>query len=124
MKLYLLAGAGSFIGGVLRFAISHFFVSRFSTAFPYHTFLINIIGSFFIGVIAAAALKGSVTEDWKVFLAVGICGGFTTFSAFSAFSLEMLDLLRSGAVATALIYAAASLVLGLLAAFAGFQLIK
>ncbi len=121
MKLYLLAGAGSFIGGVLRFAISYFFVSRFNTAFPYHTFLINTIGSFFIGAIAAAALKGSVTEDWKVFLAVGLCGGFTTFSAFS---LEMLDLLRSGAVVTALIYAAASLVLGLLAAFTGFNLIK
>ncbi|MBX3242896.1 MAG: fluoride efflux transporter CrcB [Acidobacteria bacterium] len=121
MRLYLLAGAGSFVGGVLRFAISHYFVARFSTAFPYHTFFINIIGSFFIGVIAALALRGSVSEDWKVFLAVGVCGGFTTFSAFS---LEMLDLMRSGAVTTALIYAAASLVLGLLAAFAGFQLIK
>lgn len=119
-KLYLLAGLGSFIGGVLRFAISHIYVSRFSTIFPYHTFLINIVGSFVIGIVAAAALKGSISEDWKVFLAVGICGGFTTFSAFS---LEMLDMLRSGAVATALAYAAASLALGLVAAYLGFWLI-
>lgn len=57
----------------------------------------------------------------EVFLAIGVCGGFTTFSAFS---LEMLDLLRSGAGATAFIYAAASLSLGLLAAFVGFYLYK
>lgn len=120
-KLYLLAGLGSFIGGTMRFAISHFFVTRFTTAFPYHTFLINIIGSFVIGIVAAASLRGSITENWKVFLAVGICGGFTTFSAFS---LEMLDLLKAGSTVTALIYAAASVTLGLLAAFAGFYMIK
>lgn len=121
LKPYLLAGAGSFIGGILRFAISHFFATRHAAAFPYHTLGINVLGSFIIGIIAAAALRGTITEDWKVFAAVGICGGFTTFSAFS---LEMLDLLRSGSTGAALIYAAASLLLGPAAAFAGFSLFK
>lgn len=121
IRSYLLAGLGSFIGGILRFAISYAYTTRFNTIFPYHTFLINILGSLVIGIIAAAVLKGAIAEEWRIFLAVGVCGGFTTFSAFS---LEMLDLIRAGSIVTAIVYAAASVLFGLLAAFLGFYLFK
>lgn len=120
-KHLLLAGAGSFIGGAMRYAVSQ--VPQLTTAsgFPYKTLSVNVLGSLVIGMIAAASLRNLVSEDWKIFLAVGICGGFTTFSAFS---IEMLEMLRSGQSFQAATYAAASIVLGLLAAFIGFVLLK
>jgi CrcB protein len=121
LKHLLLAGAGSFFGGAARYAISQIPQLATASGFPYKTLTVNVIGSFVIGVIAAASFRNFITDDWKVFLAVGICGGFTTFSAFS---IEMLEMLRSGQTFQAALYAAASVALGLLAAFIGFALIK
>ena len=84
---------------------------------PMKTFLINIAGSFLIGVIAALALKNSALNPRAVlFLKVGICGGFTTFSSFA---LETGDLIKRGNIHTALLYAVLSSVIGVLAVFAG-----
>ncbi len=85
--------------------------------FPVRTFAINIVGAFVIGMIAALAAKNSVLNPKAVlFLKVGICGGFTTFSSFA---LETSDLLKSGHLSAAALYAVLSIVLGILAAFAG-----
>ena len=112
----IVVGAGGFIGAVCRYLIGLIPLNEGGT-FPIKTFLINIAGSFIIGVIAALALKNSALSPRAVlFLKVGICGGFTTFSSFA---LETGDLIKGGNIHTALLYAVFSSVVGVLAVFAG-----
>ena len=86
------------------------------------TFIINIIGSFIIGVIAALALKtNSLNPKIVLFLKVGICGGFTTFSSFA---LETNDLVRDGKMNIAVWYAVLSVAAGIIAVFAGQGIIR
>lgn len=108
----LAVGAGGFIGAVLRYLISLIPIKN-PESFPINTFIINIIGAFAIGCIAFAVTKNeNIDSRWLLFLKVGICGGFTTFSTFA---LETSDLIKSGSVAVALLYVAASVVLSVLA---------
>lgn len=118
IKNFLLVAAGGGIGAVLRYAIS---ILLQNNQFPTATLIINIIGSFAIGIIMAMSLKSSpqLTETGKLFLATGICGGFTTFSAFS---YENIQLLQAGKYNLAFIYIFASVAAGLLAAWLGFKL--
>ena len=117
IKNILLIGLGGGIGSMCRYWASLLLMNK---SFPVATLLINISGSFIIGLVAAYALKNEwFAANWKLFLATGICGGFTTFSAFS---LENLQLLQQGKYLWALLYIAASIVLGLMATFFGFKL--
>ena len=78
IKNILLVGLGTGIGGMLRFVISLFFKTQ---TFPYNTLLINILGSFVIGIVFAITEKQTQSaEQIRLFFATGICGGFTTFS--------------------------------------------
>ena len=118
LKNFLLVGLGGGIGSMLRYAASLLFASRH---FPYATLLVNILGSFVIGLVLAMSLKNEqFLNNWKLFLAVGICGGFTTFSSFSA---ENLELLQTGKTISAFIYIAASVVFGIVAAWLGVKLL-
>ena len=82
-------------------------------SFPINTFIINIIGAFAIGCIAFAVSKNeNIDPKLLLFLRVGICGGFTTFSTFS---LETAELIKGGSVLTAVIYVIFSIVVGVLA---------
>ena len=91
-------------------------------AFPIRTFAINLFGAFAIGAITALAVKRADLDPRLVlFLKAGVCGGFTTFSSFA---LETGDLLQGGHPAAALLYALASLTLGVLAVFAGAALVR
>ena len=118
LKNFLLVGLGGGIGSMLRYAASLLVTSRF---FPYSTLAVNIIGSFVIGLVLGVSVKNEYfLNNWKLFLAVGICGGFTTFSSFSA---ENMELLQTGKTITALIYIAASVVLGIVAAWLGYKLL-
>ena len=91
-------------------------------AFPIRTFAINLFGAFAIGAITALAVKRADLDPRLVlFLKAGVCGGFTTFSSFA---LETGDLLQGGHPAAALLYAVASLTLGVLAVFAGAALVR
>lgn len=119
MQTWIMIGAGSFIGGVLRYFLSQVVQSKMLSVFPYGTFAVNVIGCFVIGAVISLADKQSMSNDWKLFLATGICGGFTTFSAFS---METLALLRGGQVSIALLYIAGSVLLGLAATWAGYAL--
>lgn len=122
IKLLLLAGVGSFIGGIGRFALGRFVQSFTHSLFPWGTFAVNIIGSFIIGLLFGISLRYNfLTTEWKIFLIVGICGGFTTFSSFS---LENLELLKAGHINQFLLYATSSVLVGLIAAVAGYLLIK
>ena len=109
---WLAVGAGGFIGSVGRYLIGKI-PMKHSSQFPMNTFLINIIGAFIIGCLAAAIEKNSsINPRLMLFFKVGICGGFTTFSTFS---LETSELIGSGAIGTALLYVILSVVLGIFA---------
>ena len=117
IKNILLIGLGGGIGSMSRYTVSLLLLNK---SFPVATLLINISGSFIIGLVAAYALKNEwFAANWKLFLATGICGGFTTFSAFT---LENMQLLQQGKYLWALLYIAASIVLGLMATFFGYKL--
>lgn len=109
-------GAGGFIGAVCRYLIGLIPLKE-GCAFPIKTLMINIAGSFIIGVIAVLAMKTEALDSRIVlFLKVGICGGFTTFSSFA---LETTDLLKDGKIHLAVIYTVLSVTFGVLAVFAG-----
>lgn len=117
----LAVGCGGFIGAVLRFLMGKLPLKN-PAGFPMTTFLINVIGAFAIGCIAALALKNRDLDPRIVlFLKAGICGGFTTFSTFS---LETGDLLRAGSVMTAAAYVILSVVCGVLAVLAAQYLCR
>lgn len=117
IKNILLVGAGGFIGSILRYSV---WLATKPTGFPLNTLLVNIAGSFFIGLLMGMGLRNEqLGAQWKLFLATGICGGFTTFSAFS---LENMGLLQQGRYAAALLYISASILLGIGATFLGFKL--
>ncbi len=114
---------GAALGGVARYVIGQVFAQRFGPGFPYGTLFINVTGSFLIGVVAELATSRAfgVTPLVRIFAATGILGGYTTFSAFS---LDSLVLVTDGAAFLAALYAAGSVVLGLVAAYAGLILAR
>lgn len=121
MRLILLIGAGSFIGGVLRYLTAQWVQGKFLSAFPFGTLSVNIAGCLAIGLVFGLSERTNMGAEWRLFLATGLCGGFTTFSAFSN---ETFNMLRDGQYAYALIYIAISVVFGLLATFLGYLLTK
>jgi CrcB protein len=118
IKNLLLVGLGGSIGSMIRYGTSLLIRSK---QFPFATLSVNIIGCFIIGLVFAMSIKGEgISDNWKLFLASGICGGFTTFSAFS---LENMGLLQSGRIGIALTYIILSIVLGIAATWLGYVLI-
>jgi CrcB protein len=119
LKHLLMVGFGGALGSMMRLTLSHWL--RFSQ-FPWATFAVNLSGSFAIGVIWALSLRHATFEQqWRLFLASGICGGFTTFSAFS---LEGLSMLQQQKLGLYLLYVAGSVLLGLAATWLGYELAK
>ncbi len=121
MKIILAIGIGSCIGGMARYLLSQFIQNKFLSAFPYGTLGVNIIGCFLIGIVFGLSERGNINMEWRLFLATGVLGGFTTFSAFSN---ETVGLLRDGQLWHAFTYITTSVVIGLLATFTGISLIK
>jgi CrcB protein len=119
LKNILLVGLGGAAGSMLRYAFAVWFKHA---SFPLATFLVNIIGSFIIGAVFAYALRNEhFATNWRLFLAAGICGGFTTFSAFSLESLALLQQQRMGMFC---LYVLGSILLGLAATWLGYTVIK
>jgi len=122
LKLIMIIGTGGFIGTVLRFFIGRFVQQHFFSPFPYGTFFINVIGCFLIGLFYGLSERGSLmSSELRLFLTVGFCGGFTTFSAFAN---ENIALLRDGEFFFFALYTALSVFLGLLATYLGSVLTK
>lgn len=121
MRFLLFIGMGSFLGGISRYLFAQFVQQKFLSAFPYGTLAVNILGCFIIGLVFGASEKTDLSVEWRLFLATGFCGGFTTFSAFSN---ETLGLLRDGQFWSASVYILASVAMGLLGTFAGFSVFK
>ena len=115
---YIWVLLGSAIGGLLRYLVGLWTVPVSGT-FPTGTLIINIVGSFVIGYFGTLTLHGGrhpASDNLRLFVMVGLCGGFTTFSSFS---LQTFDLLRSGHWGRARTYVALSSTLGLAAVAAG-----
>ncbi len=117
IKLILAVGAGSFLGGIARFLLSKSINAVSVFAFPLATFVVNILGCFAIGFFSGMALHSSqINETWRLFLTVGFCGGFTTFSTFAN---ENLNLLQNDHIVGFALYAALSLFVGIIAVYLG-----
>lgn len=122
IKTLLLVGSGGFLGSVSRFLASRYMQENFPTAFPFGTFFVNITGCFLIGLIYGFSERSALlTPGWKMFLAVGFCGGYTTFSTFAN---ENLALLRDGELYYFFMYTGLSVFLGIAATFLGVLLTK
>ena len=114
----LIVMLGGALGALGRYAVS-VLALPISRDLPWGTIIINLTGSFVIGLFGTLTLASGrfpVSENWRLFVMIGLCGGYTTFSSFS---LQTLDLLRAGAVTRAMVNILASVVLCVLAVAAG-----
>ncbi len=115
---FLMVALGGAIGAMARYGIS---LIKPINNFPWHTFVINVLGCFIIGICLSLFKNNKIDNLTYLLLATGICGGFTTFSTFSAESLSLLQnerFLHFG------VYVVASVVLGLIATYLGVKIIK
>lgn len=112
---------GGGIGSIIRYLITK--ISFFSfNSFPYSTFISNIIGCFILGLALTYFMKNdSQNSTIFIFIAVGFCGGFTTFSTFSS---EGLELLNNGNLITFIVYTFTSIFLGIIAVYLGASIYK
>ncbi|CAM3609152.1 fluoride efflux transporter CrcB [Flavobacterium gelidilacus] len=122
LKNLFLVAIGGASGSVLRYLV-HWIVSKKSISnFPYQTFIVNIIGCLFIGILVGYLAKNnSQNETLKLLLITGFCGGFTTFSAFG---LENINMIQNQNYQLAFIYTSLSLILGVLAVSLGIFISK
>jgi CrcB protein len=119
---YLVVFLGGGIGAALRHGINLAVARLVGTAFPYGTLMINITGSFIMGLVAAYfAFKGDASQHWRLFLTTGILGGYTTFSAFS---LDAALLYERGEIGLAALYVVASVAISIAGLFAGLALVR
>ena len=117
--LILAVAAGGALGSVARYLVGIASTKAFGLAFPWGTLIVNVAGSFLIGVfVELFALKADLPQEARVFLTVGICGGFTTFSTFSLDTYRLLD---EGHAAQAGANAFGSLAAGLVAVWLGLK---
>ncbi len=117
IRLIFIAGFGGFLGTISRFLASRYFQNLFLTSFPLGTFIVNITGCFLIGIFLGMSQKGNLlSPEWRMFLTVGFCGGFTTFSTFAS---ENLALLKDGNFVYFALYTGLSVFIGLMATYVG-----
>lgn len=117
----LAVAGGAAIGANVRYWLSYWFVGKGHAEFPWHTLLINVTGSLALGAIMALALAKGWGHGWRLFAAVGLCGGYTTFSTFSA---EVVQLFEDGKLGGAISYIVLSNLGCILACLAGAHLAR
>lgn len=118
LKNILLIGAGGFAGSIARYFLSRLNLAVDLFSIPVGTLLVNVIGCFVIGILTGIAEKGAfLSAEWRMFLMVGLCGGFTTFSTFAG---ENLMLLHNGQFGALITYTGLSVLLGFAAVYFGY----
>ena len=121
IKNILAVGAGSFLGGAVRYLVS-LTMKGVSKGFPWATLTVNLVGCFLIGLLWGAFSKnGSEVSNWALFLTVGFCGGFTTFSTFSK---EALVMLQAGNIWGFAGYVSISVIAGIVLVALGYYLVR
>lgn len=120
-RFVILVGIGGLLGSISRYLAAFLITKTIPSAFPYGTFTVNIFGCLIIGVIFGLSERFDWLPEWRVFLATGFCGGFTTFSSFA---YENILLLQDKDYLTFAAYSVLSFVLGLAATFIGLSLTK
>ena len=118
IKNLLVIGTGGFLGSIARYLISQLNLTVSFHSIPVGTLTVNVAGSFLIGFLTGIAEKSMIlTPEWRLFLMVGLCGGFTTFSTFAN---ENLMLIHNGQGLAVLLYTGLSIFLGFLAVYLGY----
>jgi len=121
-KTLLFVGAGGFLGSIARFLTSKYIQLSFNSPLPWGTFIVNILGCFILGLLYGLFEKNNIlTDEWRLFLTIGFCGGFTTFSAFAN---ENISMLRDMEILYFFLYAGFSIFAGIMAVYLGNLLIK
>ncbi len=122
LRTLLIVGTGGFIGSVMRYLVQYYVEKGMTSTFPLGTLIANIAGSFIIGIVFALAEKGNLLNaEWRIFLAVGICGGFTTFSSFAYNNFMMI---KEHNFMQLFINVGGSLFFGILAVYLGIILVR
>ncbi|MEP6783054.1 MAG: fluoride efflux transporter CrcB, partial [Acidobacteriota bacterium] len=119
MLLWVMLAGG--IGSGLRFLVGVWAVSAFGVSFPYGTLIVNLVGCFVLAVVAQLASAGSVSPELRTVIAVGLIGGFTTYSGFN---METIGLLSSGAAGAAGLNIAITIAGGLAAGWLGLTVAR
>lgn len=119
MTRVLLVALGGALGASTRYLLGMWIQTRAGSDFPWGTFVINVSGSFLIGIVLGLVNAGTLSAEARLFLAVGVLGGYTTFSSFS---YETLELLSDGNIQAFLFNAIGQIVAGLLAVYLGIVL--
>jgi CrcB protein len=119
---FLIVFLGAGVGGALRHGVNTLGMRLLGSGFPYGTLTVNILGSLAMGLLAGwFAGRGDAGQHFRLFLATGVLGGFTTFSSFS---LDVAVLWERGAVGLCALYVALSLLVSVGALFAGLWLMR
>ncbi|HEX2138384.1 MAG TPA: fluoride efflux transporter CrcB [Woeseiaceae bacterium] len=122
MNALLAVFLGAGLGGVLRYGVSLASLRLLGSGFPYGTLTVNVAGSVVMGLVAGwFATRTDPDGTWRLFLATGILGGFTTFSAYS---LEVVQLYERGDLLYAVSYAVSSVVLSVAALVLGLLIVR
>jgi fluoride exporter len=122
IKNIFLVGLGGGLGSIARYLCQRWFALSYSLSFPLATFAVNISGCFLIGLFWGMSFRSfDNNESWKLFLMTGICGGYTTFSAFT---LEGIGLIKEQRMGLFFLYAAGSVIAGLLATYIGMRVTR
>jgi fluoride exporter len=110
-------GVGGCLGSILRFWLGSYIGERMGTRFPYGTFVINVTGSFLVGLVFAfLTAKTHWSPNWRYLVPIGFIGGYTTFSSFE---YETLRTIQDGQLGLALLYVALSVFIGFVAVWGG-----
>ena len=122
LRTIVIVGTGGFIGSVMRYLVQILLERGMNSTFPCATLIANITGSLIIGIVFALSEKGNlISSEWRIFLTVGICGGFTTFSAFAYNNFNML---KEHAYGQLFFNISGNLFLGVLAVYLGIVLVR
>jgi CrcB protein len=116
---YMMVGIGGFLGAIARYLLGNYIGSRYGVRFPYGTFVINMSGSFFVGLALVLLARTTASPYWRYLIPIGFIGAFTTFSTFE---YETLRAVQDGQAITGLLNVVLSVIVGFIAVWAGAAL--